>query len=293
MHFLDAIAAELTTRNDPVVTEYEFFRLGAAVFNADAERDPALKRKPEAWDAARARSAAKRLSSKRKALIHDHDFGANVWRVLNSTRPGTAEEVACLVDPFCYVSHLSAMQRYALTDRSPQALHLTTPARLLWADLRAQRIAKDYPIRGADHPPLLHIGFKDTLRQRQVVVHESGHPATPVEVRGERTRISSIGRTFVDMIAEPTLCGGIHHVLDVWANEAKPWLEDIIQAVDQYEVKLVKVRAGYILTERLNQSDPRIDAWAAFAQRGSSQKLDPAAPYAPVYSERWMISLNV
>jgi predicted transcriptional regulator of viral defense system len=241
----------------------------------------------------RSRNAARRLVRPRKALIQDSDFGPGTWRVLRATKTGTAEEVACVADPFCYVSHLSAMERYALTDRSPEALHLTTPARKLWTDLRAERIAQDYPGENAEHPPLLHIRFREKLRQRRVVVHETSHPAKPVEVRGESTRISPIGRTFVDMLAEPALCGGIHHVLEIWAREASGWLEDIIQAVDLYEVKLVKVRAGYILSERLGLNDPRIEAWAAFAQRGGSQKLDPDSAYAPTFSERWMISLNV
>jgi predicted transcriptional regulator of viral defense system len=293
MNFLDALEADLARRNDPVVTEYEFFRLGMRVYRAETYGGQHLKRKPDVWDVMRSRSAARRLVRPRAALIQDGDFGAGVWRVLRATRTGTAEEVACIADPFCYVSHLSAMQRYGFTDRSPEALHLTTPARVLWSDLRSKRIDRDYPDRTEEHPPLTHIRFREVLRHRRVVVHESRHPATPIDVRGEQTRISPIGRTFVDMLAEPALCGGIHHVLEIWAREAPGWLEDIIQAVDQYEVKLVKVRAGHILSERLGLSDPRIGAWTAFAQRGGSQKLDPDAAYAPDYSERWMISLNV
>jgi predicted transcriptional regulator of viral defense system len=293
LNFLDALEVELARRNDPIVTEYDFYRLGADVFHAEAYETQPLKRKPEAWDVGRSRNAMRRLVRPRKTLIQDSDFGTGVWRVLRSTRTGSAEEVACIADPFCYVSHLSAMQRFGLTDRSPQALHLTTPARAIWADLRSKRVARDYPNPIDEPPPLLHIRFRDTLRHRPVVVHESSHPATPIEVRGERTRISSIGRTFVDMLAEPALCGGIRHVLEIWAREASEWRDDIIRAVDQYEVKLVKVRAGYVLSERLGLSDPRVDAWVAFAQRGGSQKLDPDAAYAPDYSERWMISLNV
>ena len=71
------------------------------------------------------------------------------------------------------------------------------------------------------------------------------------------------------------------------------WIGQIISAVEEENASIVKVRAGYILSERLGIADPRIEAWKAFAQRGGSRKLDPDAPYAPVFSGAWMLSLNV
>ncbi len=199
-----------------------------------------------------------------------------------------------MVDPFCYVSHLSAMQRYGLTDRSPAALHITTPARSRWNEMRDRKTALDLgAMAGTLHPPLLHVRFRENVRRRPVAIHESSHPAEPIAIRGEGTRITTIGRTFVDALSEPALCGGIRHVLDIWEGNGREWLDQIVEAVDAFDAKIVKVRAGYILSERLHIEDDRIAAWQRFAQRGGSRKLDADAPYAPRYSERWMISLNV
>ncbi len=56
---------------------------------------------------------------------------------------------------------------------------------------------------------------------------------------------------------------------------------------------LIKSRAGYILEERLGLHHPCVESWKAFGQRGGSRRLDPARDFAPVFSETWMISLNV
>lgn len=185
------------------------------------------------------------------------------------------------------------MQRYGLTDRSPEALHLTTPARAVWNRMRDDKMAADLgEIPDRDRPPLLRVTLGEVIRRRPVVIHETSHPATPVAVRGEYARIASIGRTFVDMLAEPALCGGMRHVLEIWSREAKGWAAEIIEEADQVDAKIVKVRAGYLLSEVLDVEDGRVEGWSRFAQRGGSRKLDPDAPYAPVFSERWMLSLN-
>ena len=293
MNFTEGLEKFITDKDLPIVTFYDFFVLGYNLFLKKALSDEPLKRLPQGWDQTRAKNALRRLEA-RKALVMDSDFRSGVWRVTQSTRAGSAEEVACIADPFAYVSHLSAMQRYGLTDRSPQALHLTTPKRPLWNALRDERLQKDLPdLDEIERPVLNKPGFKDTIRRRPIVVHVSSHPSTPSPVSGEETRITSIGQTFADMLAEPQLCGGMRHVLDVWENEAVQWVPEIIAAIDQLDSKIAKVRAGYILSEVMDIDNPALHKWEQFAQRGGSRKLDPDAEYAPEFSERWMISINV
>ena len=293
MNFSDGLENALLAKDLPVVTLYDFYVLGGLLFRTKVWNSAQLKRLPHDWDQQRAKNAIRRLEA-RRALVADSDFASGVWRVTQATRAGSAEEVACIADPFSYVSHLSAMQRYGLTDRSPQALHLTTPKRALWNALRNERARHDLPeVERVEGPILNRPGFRDTIRRRPVVVHVSSHPWNPSPISGEETRITSVGQTFADMLTEPGLCGGMRHVLEVWENEAGQWVSEIIAAIDQLDIKIAKVRAGYILSEIMDIDHPALHNWQKFAQRGGSRKLDPDADYAPNFSERWMISINV
>lgn len=293
MKFTEGVEKVILDKDLPIITFYDFFVLGYRLFHDKILNGERLKSLPHGWDQVRAKNALRRLES-RTALVMDSDFRSGVWRVTQSTRAGSAEEAACIADPFAYVSHLSAMQRYGLTDRSPQALHLTTPKRPLWNALRDERLRKDLPdLNEIERPVLNRPGFKETIRRRPIVVHVSSQPWTPAPVSGEETRITSVGQTFADMLAEPHLCGGIRHVLDVWENEAHQWVPEIVSAIDQLDIKIAKVRAGYILSEIMDIDHPALHNWEKFAQRGGSRKLDPDADYAPKFSERWMISINV
>lgn len=291
MNLNDAIEAALIEADAPVITDYEFYRVGEQLFAAGSWQGAPLSRLPAAWDHERMRNAQRRLRM-RQAIAPDADFRMGLWRIVQSSRAGSAEEIASIADPFCYVSHLSAMERYGLTDRSPEALHLSTPWRPIWNAMRDERIAADWPGRPADVPNLIRFGFKAKIRRRPVIVHETRHPAVPTAVSGERTKITDIGRTFADMLDNPALCGGMHHVLDIWQQHALNWSNAIIAGVDSLDSKIAKVRAGYIFTERLGLDDERIANWEVYAQRGGSRKLDPDNPYVPVFSERWMISIN-
>lgn len=293
MNFTDGVEQALLKRDLPIITFYDFFVLGHLLFSNQAWDGEPLKRMPQGWDQTRANNAIKRMEE-RRALVPDSDFRSGVWRVTQSTRAGTAEEVACIADPFAYVSHLSAMQRYGLTNRSPKALHLTTPRRDIWNELRNARVIEDLPDIGTIEKPVLNRpGFRGTIRRRPVVIHISSHPWKPVSVSGEETRITSVGQTFADMIVEPSLCGGMRHVLDVWEREADQWISDIVETVDKLDSKIARVRAGYILSEVIGVNHPKITGWERLAQRGGSRKLDPEGEYLPEFSERWMISLNV
>ena len=106
-------------------------------------------------------------------------------------------------------------------------------------------------------------------------------------------RVSTIGQTFLDMLQKPDLCGGMTHVLEVWEEYAATYLNQIVPTIDATPGALIKSRAGYIFQEYLGLEHPDIEKWETFSQRGGSRKLDPSKEFAPTYSEKWMISINV
>ena len=284
--------AELLEENGkPILTQFDFFRVIWRMYRESSGKKLYLRNDtPSQDDCVRLRLILK----KARVIGSDRDYGARprVIRVLVvSDLP--AEDIICLVDPTCYISHLSAMQRWGLTDRSPEALVLTRPDRkTAAAQLRAcmtkalgEDEANPFPLKIVSHPA--------RVRHRAIYTYTSKAAGSFLKSRGDDVRLSTIGQTFLDMLQRPDLCGGMSHVLDAWEEHAETYLDDIVAAVDTATSGLVKSRAGYILEERLGLHHRGIEHWKAFGQRGGSRRLDPAKDFAPTFSETWMISLNV
>ena len=89
------------------------------------------------------------------------------------------------------------------------------------------------------------------------------------------------------------LTGGIYHVLDLFAEHAPRYLRLIVDEIDRHGTNIDKVRAGYVLAERLNLTHPAFEVWRTFAQRGGSRKLYAPAGYSPRFSETWCLSINI
>ena len=225
-------------------------------------------------------------------IRYDNDYGNRLIRILDLSEQ-SPEDIVCLADPLCYISHLSAMQRWGLTNRSPKSLMFTRPDRKSATAIYAKIMAKfSYPLP-PKHLRLHHIVHPDTVRGHSLQVFESSNSGAYAKIPGTNTHVATIGQTFLDMLRHPSRCGGMPHVLDVFDEHAVRWSNEIINAVETCNSSLVKSRAGYIMEERLGVSDNIIDSWKMFSQRGGSRKLDPGKDYQPNYSDTWMISINV
>lgn len=283
-----AYLAELLEENEkPVVTRFEFFEMIRQVYRESPSKDLGLHSKtPGAKDYVRFRAALKKAG----VIGNDRDYGARVIRVL-SVPDLPAEGIICLIDPICYVSHLSAMERWGLTERVPRALMLTRPDRET-AAARYEARMKEVIGEGTSPLPLTQIGHPAYVRRRPIKVCQSKAAGMFLKSRSDGVFLATVGQTFLDMLQEPHLCGGMAHVLDVWEEHATDRLDDIVAAVDQTPSGIVKCRAGYILEEHLGLRRPETERWKECAQRGGSRKLDPSRAYTSPFSETWEISLN-
>lgn len=208
-----------------------------------------------------------------------------------------AKVLACAADPFCYISHLSAMEFHGLTDRMPEQLYISSPAHGPWKGFADEQMQKDL---GAEFDDYINARLPQLQRSRpEKLLGKPVHQVTSIHLgafrhlKDQHIRVATRGRTFLDMLREPQLCGGINHVLDVFREHAQSSLRLILDELDQHGKPIEKVRAGWILEALCHIRDVRIDAWTAFAQRGGSRKLDASADYSADFSERWALSLNV
>ena len=206
-------------------------------------------------------------------------------------------EVVCSLDPFAYVSHLSAMEHHGLTDRFPKILYMTRPQAVEWRKQAAVRAAKDLgerlPAYESSGLPRLVQPKIATIGHTVIRFSERSQLGAFRLVAGSSLRVATIGRVFLDMLREPALCGGIQHVVDIYRREARRYLKLIVDEVDRHGLPIDKVRAGYLLSQVCELDTPELERWQKLAQRGGSRKLDAEGEYVPDYSERWKLSINV
>ena len=75
MKFTDGVEQALLKRDLPIITYYDFFVLGYALFQRREWDGEPLKRMPQGWDQTRANNAIKRMEE-RRALVPDVNGGA-------------------------------------------------------------------------------------------------------------------------------------------------------------------------------------------------------------------------
>lgn len=206
-------------------------------------------------------------------------------------------EVTCSIDPFSYVSHLSAMNFHNLTKGTPGKTFLSTLPAKPWSQKAVLLMKKDldenYDTFRESNLPILKNIDSPNMEVPTASIYHSKKLGESKSYNYDKIRVASITRTFLDMVRRPDLCGGIKTVLKVFKEHGLFYINPLIDEIDKFGSKIEKVRAGYILENYCNFNNEIIDSWEQYAMRGGSRKLDPLKEYVSTYSDRWQLSLNI
>jgi len=217
--------------------------------------------------------------------------------VVTGAEPPDPMEFICAADMFSYVSHWSAMRYHEFEGTgTPDSLYISNPDPTVWRKCANERISKDF----SDFLEAFYEG--DFLRPikispskigtLQVINTYTSQYESAFQVQASY-RVSTIGRTFLDMVRCPSRCGGISQVIEVFQKNAHKYLDDIVGELNKCGKKIETVRAGYLIDEICGIHDPAIHEWLKNVQRGGSRKLDPNNGYMPIFSEKWcLINVN-
>jgi predicted transcriptional regulator of viral defense system len=290
--FANALEMAISNLQKPIISKFEIFYIALEIEKKGSYNNNVIK-KQKNINIEKINYLIEILLDK-GFISKDIDFKS--YYKINSEDRGNCEEICCMVDPFCYLSHLSAMQKYGLTNRIPELVILTTPKIKLWKEMKndlENTVKLNFQDKMLKFAKLKKTSFPSIVRKMKVKLLKRTFIHPSIKMRDSYARISEIGHTFLDMLINPELCGGMSHIIEVWQNNGKNYINEIIEAIDKHPQDIIKCRAGYIIDEILKISDKRIEKWLKFAQRGGSRKLDPNAPYSSKFSEKWIISVNV
>lgn len=279
----------------PLISNYQIAVALAVLMNGDEYAGRPLKKPSRPVDR-RMFYEARNALLKRALLVLDKNLPNTLLR-FPDRKDADPGEALCAVDPFGHIAYLSAMSFHGLTNRISKVLYMLTPEPKTWSRLATERMARDlgeFETKFRQHglPELRHTRL-EKLSGMTVELLRTKDLGGWRNFREGAIRVTTVGRTFLDMLQKPTLCGGIRHVIEVFEEHSKNNLALIIPEISQHGTKIDRVRAGYILEAHCGISDPRIDAWTKDAARGGSRKLDAHAEYSPQFSEKWSLSINV
>jgi len=222
---------------------------------------------------------------------HSTGYGYFVKKKHNNS----PQELLNIIYPYGYLSHLSAMQYYDLTDKLPITVFMTFLSNAEWkfagTEEHLEKVSdffeNDEVTFYIPRYPVEDEHFGKNLVFKRV---------KKLELYSEfdnKLKVINIGELFIQMLQEPDLCGGFDHVLDTYKEYGKIFLRKILKSLDTAS-KIDQTRVGFILDKILGLKNPKIDSIkeSMQGQRGSSRKMISKEPFSPYFCLEWNISLN-
>src|SRR5690554_5941587 len=208
-----AITLSLGDLDKPVVSKYQFGLIVNSIYRTKVYRGESINLQKDFAERSDVNKYLNQLLD--EGVLSPHKTLSNTFTLLGRSDLDP-EDIACTVDPFCYMSHLSAMSYHGLTDRIPGKLFISSPSVSEWRLFAKEQMLKDL---GDDYETYCENGMpllvKTNIKKiNKVEVHclSSKHLGAYKNIRGRALRVSTIGRTFLEMLKNPDLCGGINHV---------------------------------------------------------------------------------
>lgn len=201
------------------------------------------------------------------------------------------DEVLMEAHPYAAISHLSALVFHGLTNELPKSI-----TAMVSRDGTGGQLPLGTEPRDWEGVPLVSGRMPKRILGRPTewtqVKPERFFGVAAYQPRGYLVRVTTPERTLIDGLQAPELSGGIANVLRGWALASHTLdLDVLVHDVERFQIGLLRQRVGFILDE-LGLSHPLIEQWQRAAPRGGSSRLVGSAPYDPVFSERWNLSLN-
>lgn len=215
--------------------------------------------------------------------------------------PLFAERIVCSIYPYAYLTYLSAIRAYNLTDINSNTIHLISIDRETWKKNALHdfelKFNEDYGILTEDFPHHLIIPTfpnEHKILNKDLITFTQKDLNISSSQQIKSLKIEDILSLFLSMTRKPYLCGGYQHVLNILSKNIDIHFHDLLEYTEKNGSEIDKARLGFILSKRLNKSHKIIEKWKnqQEGKRGSSRKLISNQPFNERFDPDWNLSLN-
>ncbi len=204
-------------------------------------------------------------------------------------------ETVCAIYPHGYLSKINAMAWYGLTDKIPKVIRFTTCLLSEWKKRSALELSIGPGVDFDLNNFIPSFPKNTSLFGQELIISVESKYVEPLQVKNSPIKVSSIGKTFIDMLRAPDECGGIDHVLEIFSENGKKYSSVIINELKHKTTRKIDIaRVGFALQKIAGVEHPLLSEWQQESKktRGSSKVLVPGVPFSSIFNEDWSLSLN-